>query len=160
MFDPSERYRYLLTRTIGAGSDRLAFVLLNPSTADAMRNDPTIRRCIGYAQRWGFGRLEIVNIFAFRTTYPRELFAEDDPVGPGNDAWIRRVCRRADRVVAAWGGHGTRLDRSTRIGVLLDGVEAWCLGTTAAGEPKHPLYLRADLPLVRYEPTTPAHSTA
>lgn len=160
VFDSTQRYRFLLTRSTGTGSDRLAFVLLNPSTADAMRNDPTIRRCIGYARRWGFGRLEIVNIFAFRTTFPRELFIDDDPVGPGNDAWIRRVCRRADRVVAAWGGHGARLNRSTRIAELLADIEAWCLGTTVAGEPRHPLYLRADQPLVRYEPIIPARSSA
>lgn len=152
MFDASARYRYLLTRTTGAARSRLAFVLLNPSTADAQRNDPTIRRCIGYAQRWGFGRLEIVNIFAYRTTYPRELWAQDDPVGAGNDAWIRRVARRADRVVAAWGAHGSALGRSTRIAQLLDGVEVWCLGMTGAGEPRHPLYLRADQRLIRYEP--------
>lgn len=156
VFDASGRYRYLLTRTTGPARPRLAFVLLNPSTADARRNDPTIRRCIGYAQRWGFGRLEIVNIFAYRTTYPRELLAHHEPVGRGNDAWIRRVARRADRVVVAWGAHGSALGRSARVARLLDGIEAWCLGTTRAGEPRHPLYLRADQRLVRFRPTVRA----
>ena len=107
-FSPCGRYRWHLARTWDADGSRVAFVALNPSTADATHDDPTIRRCIGFARRWGAGGVDVVNLYAFRATKPRDLFAADDPVGPDNDAWIDAVVARADRVVLAWGHHGAR----------------------------------------------------
>lgn len=113
---------------------------LNPSTAGASRNDPTIRRCIGFARDWGLGALWVLNLFAFRATYPNDLKAAADPVGPRNDEWIRRVARRVDRVVAAWGNHGAFLDRSAHVRSMV-GDRLEVIRLNAGGEPAHPLYL-------------------
>ncbi|TVQ33793.1 MAG: DUF1643 domain-containing protein [Wenzhouxiangella sp.] len=120
------------------------FIGLNPSTADARNNDPTIRRCIGFARDWGYGGLVVTNLFAFRATYPTDLKAASDPVGPRNDAWIRRMAGQVDTIVAAWGNHGAWLDRSTIVRRMLDG-RLRCIKLNAAGEPAHPLYLPAGL---------------
>lgn len=122
-------------------------MLLNPSTADATRNDPTVRRCIGYAMAWGFGELEVVNIFALRSTDPAGLRAVEDPVGPGNDRAIRRAVARADLTVAAWGNHGSHLSRSRRVRQLLSSTtnQVTALAVAQTGEPKHPLYLSASI---------------
>ena len=113
---------------------------LNPSTADASRNDPTIRRCMGFARDWGFGGVWVLNLFAFRATYPDDLKAAADPVGPRNDEWIRRVAGKVDRVVAVWGNDGGFMERSTRVrGMLGDRLEV--IRLNAGGEPAHPLYL-------------------
>ena len=96
----------------------------------------------------------LVNIFAARATFPADLKRMRHPVsengGPANDRAIRRAVRTADTVIAAWGNHGSHMDRSTRVRRMLEGVEVYCLGVTGAGEPKHPLYLAADTPLVRF----------
>ncbi|HEV8470576.1 MAG TPA: DUF1643 domain-containing protein [Candidatus Limnocylindria bacterium] len=112
--------------------------MLNPSTADARRDDPTIRRCIGFARGWGFGGVEVVNLFAYRTTDWRELVRVCDPVGPDNSRHLWRAIARAGLVVLAWGAHAS----SSR---LLSLPRARCLGLTRAGEPRHPLYLRRDV---------------
>jgi len=142
-FSPCRVYRYTLTRVWDEDAPALAFVCLNPSTADETRDDPTMRRCIGFARRWGFGSMVATNIFALRSTDPGGLRRVDDPVGPGNDRAIRRVVRSADTVIAAWGAHGAYLDRQTRVMKLLPET-ALCLGVTKAGAPKHPLYLPGD----------------
>lgn len=144
-FDRSGRYRYALLRRWGAGGRRVCFCMLNPSTADAEKNDPTVRRCIGYAQAWGFDELEVVNIFALRSTDPRALYEAEDPVGPGNDRAIGRAARRAEMVVAAWGHHGLLGGRGRSVVRLVRGArrdgDVRCLGMTQCGEPRHPLYL-------------------
>lgn len=113
---------------------------LNPSTADARRNDPTIRRCIGFARDWGYGGVWVLNLFAFRATYPRDLKAAPDPIGPRNDEWLRRVARKVDRVVAVWGNDGGFMARSSRVrGMLGNRLEV--IRLNAGGEPAHPLYL-------------------
>ena len=149
-FDRTRIYRYSLTRTWAADGPRACFVLLNPSTADAHKNDPTIRRCQGYAVAWGAASLEIVNIFALRSTDPAGLRRVEDPIGPRNNGAIRRAIARADTVVAAWGNHGSYLDRSTTVRRLLRDTPAQCLGLTASGEPKHPLYLKSDAGLLAF----------
>ncbi|MEO1129171.1 MAG: DUF1643 domain-containing protein [Planctomycetota bacterium] len=145
-FDSTRVYRYSLLRVWNDDAPRCCFVALNPSTADAQSNDPTVRRCIGYAQDWGYGSLEVVNIFSLRSTDPAVLRTHPDPVGPGNDRAIRRAASRAALVVAAWGSHGTIGDRDARVLRLLRAVcTPMALALTAAGQPRHPLYLRADL---------------
>src|SRR5579885_902200 len=103
-FSEDRRYRYTLTRVWGdQAGERCAFILLNPSTADAEKDDPTIRRCISYARRWGFAGLEILNLFAWRSTDPRALRMVPDPVGPMNLANIVAVTRSTPRIVCGWG---------------------------------------------------------
>ncbi|MEE8171109.1 MAG: DUF1643 domain-containing protein [Phycisphaerae bacterium] len=151
LFDDSRRYRYRLWRVWDAARPIAAFVMLNPSTADARRDDPTIRRCIGFARRWGFGALDVVNLFAFRATRVDALRRGADPVGPANDRVLRCCVRRADLVVAAWGNHGLLHDSATRVGPILSAAAAvHCLGVTKQGQPRHPLYVRGDAPLVRF----------
>jgi len=113
---------------------------LNPSTADAQRNDPTIRRCIGFARDWGFGGVWVVNLFAYRATRPADLMAAADPVGPRNDFWLRKTARRCDLIVAAWGNHGRFMNRSEQVHEMFAG-RLEVLRLNAAGEPAHPLYL-------------------
>ena len=139
-------FRYLLTRTFSIGTGICLFVLLNPSKADALIDDPSCRRCMGFAASWGFAELWMANAFAFRATEPKALRTAADPVGPECDAWLRKAAARADRVVIGWGGHGAYLDRDKAVLQLLHevGVPIHHLGLTGAGQPKHPLYLRAD----------------
>jgi hypothetical protein len=142
VFDETETYRYALWRVWEPSKPRLCFVLLNPSTADAKRNDPTIRRCIGFARAWDFGGVEVVNLYAFRATRPVDLFRAADPVGPENDRYLAEAVARAWRVVVGWGNHGAKQDRDAAIFPLL--VNAHCFGITSAGQPRHPLYVRGD----------------
>lgn len=140
--DPAGRYRYSLWREWDANGSRVAFVLLNPSTADANRDDPTVRRCIGLARAWGCGSLEVVNLFACRATNPGVLREVADPVGPENDRYLLEAARRAQRIVLAWGARGNLHGRDRAILRLLGGGgELDCLGTTRGGQPRHPLYV-------------------
>jgi hypothetical protein len=147
-FDPSQRYRYTLWRTWQADLPTVVFVMLNPSTADASCVDPTVRRCLNLAQSWGFGRLEVVNLFAFRTPYPRELRRVKSPVGKDNDRFLLDAAQRANAVVLAWGNQGGWLQRDQ---VVLDLLQPdgrfYCLGKTQAHQPRHPLYSKRDTPL-------------
>lgn len=120
--------------------------MLNPSTADAEVLDPTVRRCLGFAHDWGFGSIEVVNLFAFRATDPRDLLRAAAPVGAANDRAILDAASAADRVVVAWGAHGTHLGRGAEVaGRLADNsVQTLALATTKGGQPRHPLYVRAD----------------
>ena len=140
-FDPGGRYRYLLWRSWDPSRPRVAFIMLNPSTADAMRDDPTIRRCLGFARSWGFGSLEVANLFAYRATHPSLLSAVADPVGPENDRYLLGVGQRGQLVVAAWGNVGSLMNRAQTVSGLLTCL-LYCLGTTTRGQPRHPLYLR------------------
>lgn len=133
------RYRYTLHREWLGGAGLCMFVMLNPSTADAYKNDPTIRRCVKFAQRWGFHEMTVGNLFALRSPHPKELLAADDPVGPENDLWLDRLATAADRHVMAWGAFAAAPARAAEV----LGRHAWytpvCLGTTVDGSPKHPL---------------------
>ena len=140
-FDPTGTYRYSLWRTWNASALRACFCMLNPSTADAMADDPTIRRCIGFARGWGFGAVEIVNLFACRATRPADLRAARNPIGCENDEAIRRAADRSDCFVAAWGNHGSYLGRALQVCELLAGVETLCLGLNTTGHHRHPLYV-------------------
>lgn len=147
VFDRSGMYRYQLRRRWRDGAGATVFVLLNPSTADDVSDDPTVRRCMGYARGWGSRELRVVNIFAYRATDPADMKRARDPVGPENDAAICDACRRSDRIVLGWGAHGAHLDRGSAVLTLLRRFRLHCLGTTRAGAPRHPLYLRGDAPL-------------
>lgn len=141
---PLAPYRYRLTRRLGSGPRSVAFVLLNPSTADRFHDDPTIRRCVGFARCWGFDRLLVVNLFALRATRPADLKLATDPVGAGNDREILRACREAELVVLGWGNHGRHMGRSAIVRRRLARFSPCCLGVTGLGEPRHPLYLPGD----------------
>lgn len=141
------RYRYVLTRHWLRGEGSVAFVMLNPSTADATIDDPTIRRCMGFAQRWGFGSLSVVNLYGLRATDPSALADADDPIGPDNDDWLHETGWTADEVVLAWGAHRFAVKREREAVELLSrgrGERLKCLGLSANGHPRHPLYLRGD----------------
>jgi len=152
-FSADKVYRYRLWREWGDIESRCCFLMLNPSVADDELDDPTIRRCIGFATRWGFGALDVVNIFAFRSTDPRALKTAEDPVGPDNNAHIAAVAQRAGKVVAAWGNHGALYGRSTFVRHHLRelGIVPMAFRITKQGEPEHPLYQRDDAVLIPFE---------
>jgi len=146
-------YRYQLTRIWDAEGDRAVFVMLNPSTADAREDDPTIRRCVGFSRSWGLGGIVVVNLFGLRATDPTELLTAADPVGPENENWVRQTLRyEAGQVVCAWGAHPAVGERGKAFEVLAAQCERelWCLGKTAAGAPEHPLYLPTETGLWQY----------
>ncbi|WP_164660840.1 DUF1643 domain-containing protein [Tropicibacter sp. Alg240-R139] len=137
------RYRYSLTRIWDPSGGKVLFVMLNPSTATEVQNDPTVERCERRARALGFGAFQVTNIFAWRDTDPRKMRAAADPVGPENDTTILAGVDWADQVVAAWGTHGEHLDRGPAVEQLLRGTQnpVFHLGLTKAGHPKHPLYI-------------------
>lgn len=144
-FSPCRKYRYTLWRQWADPADKgtMLALMLNPSTADEVANDPTVERVERRARAMGFGRLIVCNIFAFRATDPAEMKAQADPVGPENDAAILEASRQADLVLCAWGTHGSHMGRSSQIRDLLkqSGCTPYCLTTTSGGEPGHPLYI-------------------
>lgn len=145
VLSPCGTWRYELPREWGNGN-RLVVVMLNPSTADAEKDDPTIRRVIGFAKSHGFGNLLVLNIFALRSTDPDGLRVAQDPVGPDNDAHIHEALSRPGTpALAAWGSMGDQWDpaRQRAAAVLnLAPLASWfCLGTTKNGHPRHPLYI-------------------
>jgi hypothetical protein len=146
VYSDCERYRYVLTRVWDGRGGRALFVMLNPSTATEVQNDPTVERCERRARALGFGAFRVVNIFAWRATDPRDMRAAADPVGPGNDAAIGDSAVWADRIVCAWGAHGAHLRRGAAVERLLraTGRELTVLGLTKAGHPQHPLYIGYD----------------
>ncbi len=143
VYSDCERYRYSLTRIWQPSQGRVLFVMLNPSTATEVQNDPTVERCERRARTLGFGGFRVTNIFAWRDTDPRAMRAATDPVGPENDAAILAGVDWADQVIAAWGTHGAHLDRGAQVLALLrqSGGRVLHLGLTKAGHPKHPLYI-------------------
>ena len=143
VYSDCEKYRYMLTRTWDVDGRKALFIMLNPSTATEVQNDPTVERCERRARALGFGAFRVTNIFAWRDTDPRMMRAASDPVGPENDAAIIESCPWADQIIAAWGAHGEHLDRGAIVERALRGTGApvFHLGLTKAGHPKHPLYI-------------------
>lgn len=135
-------YRYSLARVWDETGPNCLFIMLNPSTADAEQDDATIRRCISFAREWGCGRLTVGNRFAYRSKDPSELLRVRDPVGPENDEWLQRMRAAADIICIAWGGHIVRV-KSIKLPFDFSGV--LCLGVTKRGQPRHPLYVKADM---------------
>lgn len=147
VLSPCGLYRYRLGRTWDASTARVCWVMLNPSTADASVDDPTIRRCIGFARAWGFGGLDVVNLFALRSPDPRALRTAADPVGPENDRHILDVAGRAGLVVCAWGADGFARSRARSVlgSLAARGLVVHRLASTREGAPAHPLYLAGGL---------------
>jgi hypothetical protein len=148
-FDRTRRYRYRLRRDWQPAPRRVTFIMLNPSTADARVLDPTLRRCIGFAKAWGFGGIDVVNLFGWRATSPRALRSIADPVGRGNDAAIRVALRDASLAVAGWGGDLLARGRAVVVQRMAEdrGMPLACLGLTTSGQPRHPLYVPGSTPL-------------
>jgi hypothetical protein len=149
VFSPCERYRYVLTRDLNHDKDfcnynnRIINVcMLNPSTATHEVDDPTIRRCIGFARTLGFGHLIITNIFALRSTDPKALYKTAEPIGEKNDMYLEESARSADQVICAWGTHGRHEDRGAKVMEMLSKIKPiYALRLTKDGIPGHPLYL-------------------
>lgn len=137
-------YRYSLRRTWQEGARTVCFIMLNPSTADAEIDDPTIRRCIGFGQSWNFDALEVVNLFALRATKPVALLAASDPIGPENDEAIVLAASRAEQIICAWGAEPLAVDRTLPVFAMLKRYPLYCVGVTKSCRPKHPLYVRGD----------------
>lgn len=166
-FDASGAYRYELLRRWAPGPTCL-WIMLNPSTADATKLDPTLRRCLGFTRSWetgnprdpgeGFGAFEVCNLYAYRSPHPRDLWYErkivrddgcwtihrppDDPVGPNNDAAIQSAAKRASLVIVGWGVNA-KPERERHVAQLLAdvGVQPHALRVAKNGSPSHPLYL-------------------
>jgi hypothetical protein len=153
VFSDDRRHRFTLRREIGGARGRVVFIGLNPSTADERKDDPTVRRCIGYAAAWNFTELYVLNLFSLRATDPKKLYRAKKPNHKENNTWIDRICQRADLIVCAWGTHGGFLNRDQQVYQILrycGGTH--CLRTTKDGFPSHPLYLPAALKPVRHQP--------
>ena len=153
-FSGCQRYRWSLERwwNVHRASPWIGWILLNPSTADDRKDDPTIHRCIRYSQAWGYGGCTICNLFALRSTSPRAAYHDRRPIGRLNDRAILAPVEQCGVIVAAWGVHGALSDRGENVmRMLIDaGVKVHCLGRTKDGHPRHPLYLRSDRKLVRF----------
>lgn len=153
-FSPDGLFRYVLRRRWGVGRI-LMWIMLNPSIADAVQNDPSVVRCIDFSKRNGFAGLDLFNLFALRSADPKVMFDAEDPVGPLNDSYIIAAQEYAT-VCLAWGVHGSHRDRDRAVLDILwhrqphPAPSIWCLGTTKGGHPKHPLYLPKSTEMVPY----------
>jgi hypothetical protein len=147
LFSSCRRWRYLLWRRWDEAAPVANFLMLNPSTADEHRLDPSCTRARVYAERWGYGTLIVTNLFGWRATDPQDMKAAREPVGRGNDQAILRAAREAGIVVCAWGNHGAHLGRSAAVKAMLAkaGVRMHVLRMNSGGEPAHPLYLPGHL---------------
>ena len=154
-FSRCGQYRYQLSRQWEKGDGHCVFIGLNPSTADAYTDDPTIRRCMDFTQRWGYSRMTMVNLFAFKTPHPTLLKKAEDPEGSNNRRVLRRHCASANLIVAAWGAHGTYADQAQRLAGIWADVPVHCFGLTKSGQPLHPLYQRSDAKLVPFSTRNP-----
>lgn len=152
VIDLMELYRYSLWREWDANVSRVAFVMLNPSRADATTDDPTIRRCISFAQSWGYGSLEVVNLFAYRASKPAELKKVANPIGSENDYYLEKAVKSADKIIVAWGNYGNFRNRCREVLDLLTSFDKlYCLGITNRGYARHPLYIKSNTKLVYYQ---------
>ena len=149
LFSPCEKYRYALWRELKGGfafdgAHEIAFVGLNPSTADESQNDPTVTRCINYARAWGYHQFVMLNAYAYRATDPTDMKAQSEPCGPLNDQVIGEFAERADCIVCAWGNNCERARHNHLIRELrlFTSSPILCLKLTKAGYPGHPLYLK------------------
>ena len=152
-FSADRRCRYRLWRVWDRTKPRVCFVCLNPSTADEDEDDTTVSICREFAVRWGYGALEVVNLFAFMATDPAVMLAARNPIGgPNNTAHILRACREADRIVVAWGDAGTHMNQAAAVLPLIRAIKpVYCLRQNTSGQPHHPLYIAWDTQPVLYQ---------
>lgn len=146
-----KQYRYSLRRVWEPNKPKVMFVCLNPSTADGVLDDPTIRKCVCFAKAWGYGGLYMGNLFSYRTKSPTELYSVIDPIGPDTDYWLSTLSKDASLIVAAWGNHGSYLDRSEQVRKLFSQLSY--IKMNKSGEPAHPLYLPGEHRPVRWVTT-------
>lgn len=141
-FSPCGSYRYVLSRTWNDTKERLVFIGLNPSTADAQKEDPTIRKCLHFAHQEGFGGFDILNIYAYRTPYPQELFKAADPIGPENAVFLNTYMKRAQKVALMW---GQAAHQHQMVQHFLQSYPGpwYCFGENKDGSPRHVLYIPA-----------------
>ena len=142
-YSKCENYRYCLSREWDDTKKKAHFIMLNPSTATEYQNDPTVERCERRARSLGYGAFSVTNIFAWRETDPKKMEKVSDPVGPKNDSIILKTCLNSDVNIAAWGTHGSHLERGLVVKkIFLEAkLQIFSLGITKLGYPKHPLYL-------------------
>jgi len=155
LFSLCGRYRYGLFRVKGSPfseAKALGFIMLNPSTADGEKDDPTIKRCMSFADSFGYQGILVANLYSYRATDPTDLWVELDPVGPFNDDHLRQALRAAEKVVCAWGTNAedSRVDDFLNIAED-EGIDLYCLGINQDGSPKHPLYLKGDSQLIPFK---------
>ncbi|MBE9211238.1 DUF1643 domain-containing protein [Plectonema cf. radiosum LEGE 06105] len=135
-------YRYILGRKWDEKKPQVTFVMLNPSTADANKNDNTLTKCVNFAKTWDYGSLEVVNLFAYRATDPNELCKVSDPIGSKNDNYIELATKHADLIIVAWGcGMYPKIqNRNKEVLSLISSSQQplYCLGLTKDGHPCHP----------------------
>lgn len=145
------KYRYSLCRQWGDGGNVL-FIGLNPSTADHLIDDPTIRRCIDFTKRLGFNCFYMANLFSYRATDPKDMKASSEPIGKDTDAHLWHLCETAEVIIFCWGNHGSYMGRSQEVKEMLEPFKRKikCFGLNKSGEPKHPLYLAKTTKLVDY----------
>ena len=132
-------YRYTLSRTWDSTKPTVLFIGLNPSIADENIDDPTVTRCINFAKDWGYGTLLMANLFAYRSTYPKEIYLIDDPIGKDNDYYLLECVKQSDLIIACWGNNGTYMGREKIIKELVPNL--YCLQKNKNGTPHHPLRL-------------------
>lgn len=139
----NQLYRYQLSRVWDSSLPMVMFICLNPSTADHNDDDPTILKCIKYAQDWGYGGLLMGNLFAYRATEPLDMKRADDPIGPLNNHHLKLMSQQVDKIVCGWGNHGVYLSRDEEVKSMFDNLYALRINKT--GSPAHPLYLKKSL---------------
>jgi len=152
IFSGDRIYRYALSRWWDEKKPAVMIIGLNPSTADENTNDPTIRRCIGFANRWGFGKLFVCNLFAYKATNPKDLFAYHEPIGNENDQMIMKISKEVQRVVLAYGNLGTFLNRHKKILSLVENPHY--INISKRNLPMHPLYLKYTDQPIKYKRAT------
>lgn len=148
------QYRYLLKRDLGGilnNGKTILFIMLNPSTADAKVDDPTIRRCVGFAKKWGYKTLYVGNLYGLRSSDPKVLLSNTDPVGERNDYYLEWMMEQSDTIVVAW-GNNAKEDRIDDFLCLkpMDNCDLYCLGMTKNKQPKHPLYISKETKLIEW----------
>ncbi len=146
VFSPDRVYRYSLWRIWDRNKPIVLFILLNPSTADEVRLDPTLTRCKNFAMQWGYGGMLVGNIFALKSTNPKALYISNDPIGPENDEYLLRMIRHAAMTVVGWGVHGSFLSRGDTVLKMIP--YPYAFGLNEDGTPKHPLYLSKNAGLI------------
>lgn len=147
------QYRYMLSRAWKGGHGILAWCMLNPSRADANRDDNTVTKITEFSRRWGYSGLVVVNLFAVRATDPKNMKSHAAPVGPENDGWLRTIAGTAERFVCAWGNHGSHQGRDKAVADLVRSVrpDVHRMPLTGAGQPGHPLMLPYSTPMAEWK---------